>query len=394
MGKRRVMFIADELPPDCGGAGRMAAFMMEGLSRLGHRVAVITRAPAWRAEPDRVAVHRVRCPDHLYLYVPAYARRFRETDWAAQDVVVVNDCAASTAAALRLPADVLGKCVFFLHGSEPETFFGRRDWFYTLFRADRAYVRGLSAARAVVAVSRAMREKFLRISGQETLSDKIGVLYDAVESRYFRPDPGFDGRSGPQADARTGMVEVRPVPPSDSGAAAPQILISVGRIDARKGYPRMLAIFRELVARGHDFRWIVVGDGPWLGALRHRVLTERLQDRILFTGRQPKAALGGLYRSADVFWTLSDYEEAFGLVYLEANACGIPVLAWDKGGVRESVSPGSSGFLVESEAECLDILAGRRYRGIPRERILLHAARFGEDRFFTQLEGLLEDNRA
>ena len=362
---RKVLFIADELPPDCGGAGMMAAFMIEGLARLGHDVSVITRAPAWNAGQSRVQVHSIRCLKHFYLYVPAYAGQFKKTDWASQDVVIVNDCAASTAAALLLQPDVIDKCIFFLHGSEPEMFYGNKDWFYSLFQVGRAYSRSLSASRAVVAVSRAMKEKFLRISGESSLADKIGILHNAIESRYFQPG------------ARVGKT------------VGHQVLLSVGRIDSRKGYPRMLDIFRRLVEGGQDFHWIVVGEGPYLETMRRRVHAENLQDLIRFMGYRAKEELRDLYGSADVFWTLSDYEEAFGLVYIEANACGIPVIAWNKGGTDESVSPGSSGYLVESEEECMEILAGRRYLDIPLERILRHAAQFSEDRFFSQLESLL-----
>jgi glycosyltransferase involved in cell wall biosynthesis len=128
----------------------------------------------------------------------------------------------------------------------------------------------------------------------------------------------------------------------------------------------------------------IVGDGP------ERVALQRRADRnTVFLGRLSDAEIRDLYRRAAV--VLLPGEEDFGIVPLEAQACGRPVVALARGGARETVIHGETGLLVEEPsteafADAIDRAAGCTFDvGIVRRQ----AERFGRERFGDQMEALV-----
>ncbi len=129
------------------------------------------------------------------------------------------------------------------------------------------------------------------------------------------------------------------------------MLLFVGRIQPLKGLPLAVRVLAEL--EDPDVTLVVVG-GP-SGAdgeaelAKTRALVEELgvEDRVRFFPPQPHADLADFYRAADVC-IVPSRTESFGLVALEAAACGTPVVAASVGGLRSLVDDGDTGFLVES----------------------------------------------
>ncbi|KQT43230.1 glycosyl transferase family 1 [Aureimonas sp. Leaf454] len=81
-----------------------------------------------------------------------------------------------------------------------------------------------------------------------------------------------------------------------------------------------------------------------------------LSDRAVYVGPVGDRAKGELLGSAEALLFPVDWPEPFGLVMIEAMACGTPVVAWDRGSVREVVEDGITGFVVRSEAEAVEAL--------------------------------------
>jgi glycosyltransferase involved in cell wall biosynthesis len=121
--------------------------------------------------------------------------------------------------------------------------------------------------------------------------------------------------------------------------------IYVGRLWTGKGLTYLLDAFRELQHQMHDVSLVLVGDGVDEGALRAKARVERV-DNVVFCGFQQGDMLARLYAAADVFVfpTLGD---PFGMVVLEAMACGLPVIATTASGeIADRVVHGLNGFLV------------------------------------------------
>jgi glycosyltransferase involved in cell wall biosynthesis len=128
----------------------------------------------------------------------------------------------------------------------------------------------------------------------------------------------------------------------------------------------------------------IAGDGPERGAL------ERLAGgSAVFLGRLPDEDIRTLYQRASV--VLLPGEEDFGIVPLEAQACGRPVIALGRGGALETVIPDVTGELVadasaEAFADSVARVAGRRFDPAP---IRQHAERFSRSRFGDEMEALV-----
>jgi glycosyltransferase involved in cell wall biosynthesis len=101
----------------------------------------------------------------------------------------------------------------------------------------------------------------------------------------------------------------------------------------------------------YEFQFTVVGDGVLRPNLESLCRELGLNDRVNFTGVISKAEIQRLLASSDLFILTSDVlpnsVEGFGIAYLEANACGVPVLAAKSGGAAEAVCDGKTGYFVD-----------------------------------------------
>jgi D-inositol-3-phosphate glycosyltransferase len=176
-------------------------------------------------------------------------------------------------------------------------------------------------------------------------------LYDADPARVVTVPPGVDldlFRPGPKAAARQRLGL-----PADAA-----VLLFVGRIQPLKAPDVLLrAVARLLDTRPELAKRLVVAV---VGGLSGSGLTHPdsltgltaqlgLSDLVRFTDPVPQPALADWYRAADLT-AVPSYSESFGLVAIESQACGTPVVATAVGGLRTAVRDGVSGVLVESHA--------------------------------------------
>jgi phosphatidylinositol alpha-1,6-mannosyltransferase len=142
------------------------------------------------------------------------------------------------------------------------------------------------------------------------------------------------------------------VPDPDRRRGSPPVLGCVSRFVPRKGQDRVLRAAAVLAAQGTPVRVLMVGKGRKEQALRR--LADRLEVDAEFAVAVPWRDLPGLYASMDVFcmpcrsrWAGLEIE-GLGLVFLEAAAAGVPVLAGASGGSPETVNPGHTGYVVHT----------------------------------------------
>jgi glycosyltransferase involved in cell wall biosynthesis len=153
------------------------------------------------------------------------------------------------------------------------------------------------------------------------------------------------------------------------------ILISVGRLIKRKAIGDVLLALSRL--EGVPLRLLIIGDGPEEGPLRDLASTLGLASQVDFLG-----AVWGenkfQYLAASDMLVLPSVHEGFGLVFLEAMHCGLPVIASDSGGQTDFLQDGETGFLVpvgaiEALAHRIQCLAND---GRLRKRISEHNAQY------------------
>jgi phosphatidylinositol alpha-1,6-mannosyltransferase len=171
------------------------------------------------------------------------------------------------------------------------------------------------------------------------------ALSAPAAARMVRLSPEVDvGRFKPQADGgpwrRRWRLGDRPV------------VLSAARLVARKGHDTLLRAWPRVLGACPDAVLVIVGDGPMRPALQRAVQREGLSASVRMVPGVPWSQMPGVYAAADVFALpcrtrlLGLQPEAFGIVFLEAAASGLPVVAGASGGVPETVLDGRTGYVV------------------------------------------------
>lgn len=131
-----------------------------------------------------------------------------------------------------------------------------------------------------------------------------------------------------------------------------KVILSVSRLVERKGQEFLIRAMPEIMQQVPNAHCIIIGAGPMAPRLQALTTEIGLDDAVSFLGSVPLNTLVKCYRAADVFVlpcrTMPDGDtEGFGLVFLEANACGLPVVAGAAGGTVEAVIDGETGLVVD-----------------------------------------------
>ncbi|WP_417737609.1 glycosyltransferase family 4 protein [Rosistilla oblonga] len=132
------------------------------------------------------------------------------------------------------------------------------------------------------------------------------------------------------------------------------VLLTVGRLQQRKGHDTVIRALPELLIKFPNLLYVIAGNGE--ERQRLQALAEQLGvlQQVEFLGEISDAALLDCFQQCDVF-VLANREvgrdaEGFGIVLLEAQACGKPVIAGDSGGTRDTLRPSETGYLVDCQS--------------------------------------------
>ena len=130
-------------------------------------------------------------------------------------------------------------------------------------------------------------------------------------------------------------------------------ILSVGTLKKRKGYNYSIKAFTQTALKFPNLKYVIVGQGSEYANLKSQVTNLKLQDRIIFLKDLSEEELIGLYKNAELFILLPQNDnkdiEGFGLVFLEAAAAGLPVVAARDTSAEDAVLDGKNGFLVGSK---------------------------------------------
>ncbi len=128
-------------------------------------------------------------------------------------------------------------------------------------------------------------------------------------------------------------------------------LITVGRMDKLKGQKYGIEVAKNLQKMGYEFEYTLVGTGSNMNNLQKMVKVYGLDGQVKFLGEKSQLEVRDLLQQNDIFLMTSvrgsgNSREGQGLVTAEAQACGLPVIAFDSGGVKFTLINGETGFLV------------------------------------------------
>jgi phosphatidylinositol alpha-1,6-mannosyltransferase len=239
--------------------------------------------------------------------------------------------------------------------------------------------RVLGAAGLVIANSRSTAG-MLRDEWGLTPS-RIRVLHPGVDTRAFAPAPRDDGLR------------------AELGWGGRPVVLTVGRLQERKGHDQMIRALPAIRSAMPDVLYAIVGDGEMRGNLRELAASEGVTDHVQFLGELDDRRMIQGYQQCDLFALpnrrVGQDIEGFGIVLLEAQACGKPVLAGDSGGTAETMRIPETGRVVACEgpvelaAMVIDLLSDRdrldRMGRAAREWVV---ARFDWEALYREAEAL------
>ncbi len=341
----RVLLLSWEYPPHVvGGLGRHVAALARNLTAQGHQVHVVTRDHAGGADPTEEwldGVHVVRVPeappvisfDDLVPWVLSFNNRViaaagRLLRTYDVDVIHAHDWLVTYAAAALKEIFSL-PVVATVHATE----YGRHqgwlpgpmnklihqvEWWLTY------------EARRVITCSSYMRQQVEDLFVLPP--EKVDVVPNGIDLRDFEVDP----------------EEAAAFRRSVTGPRTRMVLFA-GRLEYEKGVQTVLRALQRVRSQVGPTRFFVAGVGTYSGELRRQVRDLGLRHHVRFTGFLEDHELRLHYAAADVAVAPSIYEP-FGLVAVEAMACGTPVVVGDTGGLREIVS-GGTGLAVTPQDE-------------------------------------------
>lgn len=329
----KILMVNYEYPP-LGGGGGIA--MMEIAEELAHRhqVHVLTSGikslPAVEKHSELdLTIHRVRVPGRtdratasfasMAAFLPAGVRRGNQL-LANHEFDVINTWFAIpsgiTGAAIarknRVPhvLTVIGGDIY-----DPSKWYSPHQF----FPAGLAVKRVLRQADSHVAISTDIANRTRQYFGFER---PIEVIPLGIREPQFRPASRHE----------LGMDDSK------------KYITAVGRLVRRKDYPTLLEAFRDL--KRDDTHLLLLGDGPERDNLAALAAKLGIADRVHLKGFVPDELKYQILANSDLFALIS-LHEGFGVVYLEAMYCGLPVIAADEGGQVDMLKDGETGRLVQ-----------------------------------------------
>ncbi len=328
----KVGVISPEFPPEIGGVETYAYEFVRELANRGHRVTVFTR-PHAEGESSLPGVR----------VVPSLKLR-RQADRAILSDASFDMWHVMNAAYAWVALETLA--VVSVHGND------FLQPYIPVAQPDLKRLPGLwRSSQLRYALERALGQWLTRRLVRRALPRAVHIL---ANSRYTEQVllENYPACSGITSAAMVG------VSPEFLGAEIKRTsighsnLVTVCRLaDPRKNVNLVLQALARLKEQ-HDFSYTVVGDGPLRPNLEKLALELGLDGRVRFAGFVRNHELRCLLAGSDLFVLTSSVHrgshEGFGISYLEANACGTPVLAARLAGAVEAVSEGVSGFFVDT----------------------------------------------
>lgn len=309
--------------PTLGGSGVVATELGKLLAEKGHQVHFITHSMPFRLGKfdKNIFYHEVEVNDYYVFKYPPYdlslaSKLAQVVKQEELDLLHVHYAIPHAVCAL-LAKQMVGshlKVVTTLHGTDI-TVLAQDESLSDLIRY------AINESDAVTAVSQDLIQETRQLLGIEK---PIDLAYNFVDKRVYYPRE--------VASLRKEFAQ-----PDE------KILIHISNFRPVKRVMDVLDIFDQ-VHRDIPSRLLFVGEGPELSKVLCRVKELGLQDRVTFCGKQDDVAQ--LLSLADLMLLPSE-KESFGLVALEAMACGVPTIASNAGGIPELITHGETGYLAD-----------------------------------------------
>ncbi|WP_019156012.1 N-acetyl-alpha-D-glucosaminyl L-malate synthase BshA [Robertmurraya massiliosenegalensis] len=310
--------------PTVGGSGVIATELGKMLAEKGHEIHFISSSLPFRLNKmyHNIYYHQVEVNQYSVFQYPPYdialASKMAEVIQRENLDILHVHYAIPHAVCAILAKQMSGrdiKIVTTLHGTDI-TILG-----YDLTLTD-AIRFGIEKSDAVTAVSNSLIQQTYDLINP---NKQIVPVYNFIDERVYR---------------RTDSAYLK----EEFGIEVNEkVLIHVSNFRAVKRVPDVIKVFAK-IAEQTEAKLLLIGDGPEMPFVSKLVDQLKIKDKVLFLGKQDN--LEELYSISDLMLLLSE-KESFGLVALEAMACGVPCVGTNIGGLPEVIMDGETGYVCE-----------------------------------------------
>ncbi len=332
--KMKTLLISEIFPPKTGGSGRWFFEIYSRLSRKNYVICTgadekandfdsnsdlnIVRIPLGMSDWGVINPKCMLVYLRLFLHILLIIRKERITAIHCGRSLPEGLLAWLVRKFTRIPY------LCYVHGEELATFQKSRE----LVLLSRKVFAG---ATYIIVNSR--NTKHLLTEYLPTIEEKIRILYPGVNVDYFKP----------VAADQTTRKEL--------GWANRLVILTVGRLQKRKGHDVSILSLKEVQNSFPNALYAIAGSGEERECLENLVNENKLDGNVTFLGEIDDETLLKCYQQCDLF-ILANREvdgdiEGFGMVLVEAQSCGKPVIAGDSGGTLETMIPGQSGIIID-----------------------------------------------
>lgn len=327
----RLLVLTELFLPTKGGTAVWAAEVYKRLG--GKEIHIVTADVPGAAEVDAThpnTIHRLNLrrvpwlrPESLAMYARFFFKSLALALTHRFDAIHAFRALPEGLVAWLVARLTFRHVVIYAHGEELTTWGRgrrRRPMRFALRHADR-----------VIANSEFTRDELIKL---DVNPDKITLIYPGVDVARFRPDLPCE-----DLKASIGL---------QSGE---RLILSVGRLSRRKGFDMVIGSLSKLMEQGLPSRYALIGVGEDLDYLTRLSRELGVRDRVHFLGHVSEDDLPRWYNACDVFAMpnreINGDTEGFGMVFIEAAACGKPAVAGNAGGTGAAVLDGKTGHRVD-----------------------------------------------
>jgi len=213
----------------------------------------------------------------------------------------------------------------YVHGEELPTYHSSKEY---KFLSQLVYAN----AHRIVVNSANTRMSLIAHTG---IADTVRIMHPGVDTTYFMPKERDEELC------------------RQLGWSGRKVILTVGRLQKRKGHDHVILAMKRIREHIPNVLYVIAGEGEERSFLEGLVVADHLQEHVQFLGKVDDTTILACYQQCDLF-VLANREvdgdfEGFGMVLVEAQACGKPVIAGKSGGTAETMIPGETGLLVDAE---------------------------------------------
>lgn len=327
---KKILLVTNDFGPRAGGIETFVIGLLERIK--GHEVTVFTSQQGDTSVYDqqwidKFGVRVIR--DQSKILLPSWrVTRAAKKIVAAKNINVVVFGAAAPLALMSpsLRKSGVKKIIALTHGHEV--------WWAKIFPFRLAIKRIGKNVDHLTYLGEFTRQAISKPLTRKSATEMVKIA-PGIDTAHFIPQP----------DAMQKRKEL--------GLQDKKIIISVGRLVHRKGQDNLIQAMPAVLKKIPNAHLLLVGEGPYRKHLEKLVMKSSLEQNVTFAGRIMYDRLPSYLSAADLFAMPSRSRffglevEGLGIVYLEASACGIPVVAGNSGGAPDAVLEGVTGLCVD-----------------------------------------------